>query len=72
MRALVAGFPLPAGSTLNHGLIREFKGRLAALARERGYLDARFTEERLDVYVRENAPISHCDSTRAGATHSAK
>jgi translocation and assembly module TamA len=55
MRALVAAFPLPSGSTLHHGLLRDFKSRLAALARERGYFDARFTEERLDVYVREHA-----------------
>jgi translocation and assembly module TamA len=53
--ALVEEFPLPSGSTLTHGPYREFKGRLAALARERGYLDARFTEERLDVYVDEQA-----------------
>ena len=55
MRALAARFPLPSGSTLHHGRYREFKGRLAALARQRGYLDARFTEERVDVYVDEHA-----------------
>ena len=55
MRALTAEFPLPEGSTLHHGRYREFKSRLAALARERGYLDARFTEERVDVYVDEQA-----------------
>jgi translocation and assembly module TamA len=52
---LAARFPLPSGSTLNHGLYRDFKSRLAALARERGYLDARFTTERIDVYVDERA-----------------
>jgi translocation and assembly module TamA len=55
MRALVDAFPLPPGRTLTHGSYREFKDRLAAVARERGYLDARFTEERLDVYVDEQA-----------------
>ncbi len=53
--ALANDFPLPPGSTLNHGRYRDFKSRLAALARERGYLDARFTTERIDVYVDERA-----------------
>ena len=32
MQTLVDEFPLPAGSTLRHGPLREFKGRLTALA----------------------------------------
>jgi translocation and assembly module TamA len=55
MQALLATFPLDAGSALLHGRYREFKDRLTALARERGYFDARFTEERIDVYVDELA-----------------
>ena len=55
MQRLAGAFPLPRGSTLHHGRYREFKNRLAALAQERGYLDARFTEERVDVYVDERA-----------------
>lgn len=55
MRALVARFPLPEGSTLHHGRYGEFKDRLSALAWERGYLDARYTAERVDVYVEEHA-----------------
>ena len=55
MQAFAAGFPLSPGSTLHHGRYRDFKSRLAALARERGYLDAGFTEERVDVYANERA-----------------
>ena len=55
MQMLAAAFPLPTGSVLHHGRYREFKGRLTALARERGYFDARFTEERVEVYVNETA-----------------
>jgi translocation and assembly module TamA len=55
VRALTDDFPLPAGSTLHHGRYREFKSRLSALARERGYFDASFIEERLDVYADERA-----------------
>jgi len=55
MRAYVADFPLAPGSTLDHGRLRAFKSRLEALARERGYIDARFAEERVDVYLDERA-----------------
>lgn len=55
LRGLVDDLPLAPGSTLHHGRYRTFKNRLAALARERGYLDARFTDERVDVYVDERA-----------------
>jgi translocation and assembly module TamA len=55
MRALADGFPLRAGDTLLHGSYRDFKIRLSALARERGYLDARYTTERVDVYVDDHA-----------------
>jgi translocation and assembly module TamA len=51
MRALMAEFPLRDGDALSHPRYREFKSRLTALARERGYFDARFTEERVDVYL---------------------
>jgi translocation and assembly module TamA len=54
MRALAADFPL-TGTTLHHGRYRDFRSRLAALARERGYLDAAFTQERIDVYVDQHA-----------------
>jgi translocation and assembly module TamA len=55
MRALTADFPLPSGTALHHGRYREFKSRLSALARERGYLDGLYTEERVDVFVDERA-----------------
>jgi hypothetical protein len=48
--ALAQRFPLEPGSVLRHDRYREFKGRLAAVARERGYFDARYVEERVDVY----------------------
>jgi translocation and assembly module TamA len=50
MTALVTEFPLEQGDPLNHGAYLDFKSRVAALARERGYLDAEFTRERIDVY----------------------
>ena len=55
VRALANDFPLPSGSPLHHGTYREFKSRLSALARERGYFDARFVEERIDVYADQRA-----------------
>ncbi len=53
--ALVAAFPLHVGDPLHHEDYRAFKGRLEALARERGYLDGRFTVARVDVYVDRRA-----------------
>ena len=55
MRALFEAFPLSPGSVLLHGEYLAFKNRLEALARERGYLDARFAEERIDVFVERSA-----------------
>jgi translocation and assembly module TamA len=58
MTGLVDAFPLEPGSTLRHGDYRAFKGRLEALANERGYVEGRFTDERVDVYVeRSDADI---------------
>src|SRR5690606_3821813 len=50
-RALFDLFPLQPGSQLRHGDYRAFKARVEALASERGYLEGRFTRERIDVFV---------------------
>jgi translocation and assembly module TamA len=55
MRALFDAFPLAEGAALRHGDYLAFKDLVEAVARERGYLDARFTAERIDVYVDESA-----------------
>jgi translocation and assembly module TamA len=55
MQALIAEFPLERGEPLHHGQYLEFKSRVAALARERGYLDAGFSRERIDVYPSDGA-----------------
>ena len=55
MQALVAMFPLEPGAVLRHDRYRAFKSRLEALARERGYVDAMFAAERIDVYVSRHA-----------------
>ncbi len=55
LQGLVAAFPLPEGSVLEHQRYATFKHQLEALARERGYIDGRFTEQRIDVYVERSA-----------------
>jgi translocation and assembly module TamA len=55
LQALLDAFPLRKGGPLRHDAYQSFKSGLEELALERGYLEARFTEERLDVYVDESA-----------------
>ena len=55
MQQSLAAFPLESGGVLQHGPYREFKNRLEALARERGYVEARFANESVDVHVDEGA-----------------
>lgn len=44
-------FPLAVGDTLNHALYEEGKARIAAIAAERGYLDAAFETREIRVDV---------------------
>ena len=55
MRALFAAFPLAPGDPLLHARYRVFKDGVNVLARQRGYLEGTFTEERIDVRVDELA-----------------
>ena len=48
---LFAQFPLVPGEALRHGEYRMFKDRVEVLARQRGYLDAMFTSERVAVFT---------------------
>ncbi|RMD69563.1 MAG: outer membrane protein assembly factor, partial [Gammaproteobacteria bacterium] len=47
-------FPLKVGDVLRHDLYERAKKRLLALAAERGYFDAGFTEHRIEVDVEKN------------------
>jgi translocation and assembly module TamA len=47
--------PLTAGLPLHHGDYEALKRRWSDLARERGYADAMFTENRIDVYPDQRA-----------------
>lgn len=46
---------LAVGNALDHGAYERLKRRLTDLARERGYPEATFTENRIDVYPAEHA-----------------
>ena len=48
-RAEMAALPLRGGNTLVHSVYEEAKDRLARLAAERGYFDARFVKHRVEV-----------------------
>jgi len=57
--AAVAEFPLLVGDTLNHPLYEKGKARIAAIAAEKGYLDAEFVAQEIRVDVpRSTAEIS--------------
>jgi translocation and assembly module TamA len=45
--------PLQSGDVLDHGAYERLKRRWSDLAQERGYVDARFTANRIDVYPEE-------------------
>ena len=53
--AALAAAGLAAGVVLDHGAYEQLKRRLADLGRERGYADARFAANRIDVYPEEHA-----------------
>jgi translocation and assembly module TamA len=53
--AALAEAGLAAGGALDHGAYERLKRRLADLGRERGYADARFTTNRIDVYPEQHA-----------------
>ena len=53
--AALAAAGLAAGVVLDHGAYEQIKRRLADLGRERGYADARFAANRIDVYPEEHA-----------------
>jgi translocation and assembly module TamA len=53
--AALAQTGLAVGSALDHGAYEQLKRRLTDLARERGYADASFTTNRIDVYPEEHA-----------------
>jgi translocation and assembly module TamA len=55
LQALAGAFPLAQGSPLRHDRYQAFKSQLEARAAERGYLDGRYTTERIDVYVDRHA-----------------
>ncbi|HUO68255.1 MAG TPA: POTRA domain-containing protein, partial [Gammaproteobacteria bacterium] len=56
--------PVKAGAVLNHGDYEALKRRWLDLATERGYADAKFTENRIDVYPEQRAAdiVLHFDS----------
>jgi translocation and assembly module TamA len=57
--AAVAEFPLAVGDTLNHPLYEEGKARIAAIAAEKGFLDAAFEMQEIRVDVpRSTAEIA--------------
>jgi translocation and assembly module TamA len=57
--AAVAEFPLVVGDTLNHPLYEKGKARIAAIAAEKGYLDAEFVAQEIRVDVpRSTAEIA--------------
>ncbi|MBN1240121.1 MAG: outer membrane protein assembly factor [Gammaproteobacteria bacterium] len=49
--ALFESFPLEPGDPLLHGPYQRFKDRVEVLARQRGYLEAEFTERLVEVYA---------------------
>ena len=53
--AALAEAGLAVGNGLNHGAYERLKRGLADLGRERGYADARFTAQRIDVYPEQRA-----------------
>jgi translocation and assembly module TamA len=53
--AALAEAGLAAGAALDHGAYERLKRRLADLGRERGYADARFVTNRIDVYPEQHA-----------------
>ncbi len=53
MSTLFAQFPLAAGDRLEHGTYQAFKNVVDVLARQRGYLEGAFAEQRIDVFVEE-------------------
>jgi translocation and assembly module TamA len=53
--AALAEAGLAPGSPLDHGAYERLKRRLADLGRERGYAEARFTAQRIDVYPEQRA-----------------
>lgn len=56
--------PVKTGAVLNHGDYEALKRRWLDLAAERGYADAKFTENRIDVYPEQRAAdiVLHFDS----------
>jgi translocation and assembly module TamA len=56
--------PVKLGAVLNHGDYEALKRRWLDLATERGYADAKFTENRIDVYPEQRAAdiVLHFDS----------
>jgi len=56
--------PVKPGAVLNHGDYESLKRRWLDLAAERGYADAKFTENRIDVYPEQRAAdiVLHFDS----------
>jgi translocation and assembly module TamA len=56
--------PVKAGAVLNHGDYEALKRRWLDLATERGYADAKFTENRIDVYPEQRVAdiVLHFDS----------
>lgn len=53
--SLLQKSPLVVGDILNHGKYDKFKRELQNLAQRRGYLDARFTQQRMAVYAAGHA-----------------
>jgi len=56
--------PMKVGAVLNHGDYETLKRRWLDLATERGYADAKFTENRIDVYPEQRVAdiVLHFDS----------
>ena len=65
-QALVDKQPLVKGQPLDHAKYEQFKQNLEALATERGYFDARFSEHaiQIDLYAYEAAIKLHYDTGR--------
>lgn len=54
-RQYLDNLPVKPGDLLNHGAYESIKSRLGNIAATRGYIEARFTRQRLAVNVEENA-----------------
>ncbi|WKE64490.1 outer membrane protein assembly factor [Gallaecimonas kandeliae] len=52
---LLKNLPFKAGAVLRHDQYESAKGRLQSLALQRGYFDARFTANKVEVHLEDNA-----------------